>query len=73
MTRTILGIRLDERFLEHRRRSTSIASLVGGLVAYGLFVYRLLANHVISWDLFAVIAAMALVKVGMMVWYRLTA
>jgi hypothetical protein len=73
MTRTILGFRIDERFLEHRRRSTSIASLVGALVAYGLFLYRLLANHVISWDLFAVIAAMALVKVGMMVWYRLTA
>ena len=73
MTRTILGFRIDERFLEHRRRSTSIASLVGAVVAYGIFLYRLLVNHVISWDLFAVIAAMALVKVGMMVWYRLTA
>ena len=73
MTRTILGFRIDERFLEHRRRSTSIASLVGAVVAYGIFLYRLLVNHVISWDLFAVIAAMALVKVGLMVWYRLTA
>lgn len=72
MTRTFLGIRIDERFLEHRRRSTSIASLAGALVAYGLFVYRLLADHVISWDLFAVIAAIALIKVGMMLWYQLT-
>jgi hypothetical protein len=72
MTRTILGIRIDERFLEHRRRSTSIASLTGALVAYGLFMYRYLAQHRLSWDLFAVIAAMALVKVGMMIWYRAT-
>ena len=72
MTRTILGIHIDERFLEHRRRSTSIASLAGALVAYGLFMYRLLAEHRLSWDLFAVIATMALVKVGLMLWYRAT-
>jgi hypothetical protein len=72
MTRTILGFRIDERFLEHRRRSTSIASLVGAVVAYGLFMYRLLASHFLSWDLFAVIASMALVKVGLMLWYRRT-
>ena len=72
MTRSILGIRIDERFLEHRRRSTSIASLAGALVAYVLFMYRLLAQHRLSWDLFAVITTMALVKVGMMLWYRVT-
>lgn len=72
MTRTILGVRIDERFLEHRRRSTSIACLVGAVVAYGLFLYRLLACHLLSWDLFAVIATMALVKIGLMIWYRLT-
>jgi len=73
MTRTILGFRIDERFLEHRRRSTSIACLAGAVVAYGLFMYRLLASHQIAWDLFAVIATMALVKIAMMIWYRLTA
>ncbi len=73
MTRTILGFRIDERFLEHRRRSTSIACLAGAVVAYGLFMYRLLASHHITWDLFAVIATMALVKIAMMIWYRLTA
>ena len=72
MTRTILGVRIDERFLEHRRRSTSIACLAGAVVAYGLFLYRLLARHLLSWDLFAVIATMALVKIGLMLWYRLT-
>ncbi len=72
MTRTILGIDIDERFLEHRRRSTSIASIAGALVAYGLFMYRLLAEHRLDWALFAVIATMAVVKVGMMLWYRAT-
>jgi len=72
MTRTILGIRIDERFLEHRRRSTSIASLAGAVVAYGLFLWHYFSSRTIDWDLFAVIAVIALVKVGMMVWYRLT-
>jgi hypothetical protein len=36
----ILGITIDERFLAHRRRSTSIGSVAGGLVAIGLFAYR---------------------------------
>jgi len=70
MTRSILGIRIDERFLEHRRRSTSIASLAGALVAYGLLMYRLLAQHRLRWDLFAVIPATALVQVGMRLRYR---
>ena len=65
MIRTILGVRIDERFLEHRRRSTSIACLAGAVVAYGLFLYRLLARHLLSWDLFAVIATMALGKIGL--------
>lgn len=72
MTRTILGIRIDERFLEHRRRSTSIASLTGALVAYGLFMYHYLVQHRLDWDLFVVILTIAAVKVGMMIWYRLT-
>lgn len=72
MTRTILGIRIDERFLEHRRRSTSIASLVGAVVAYALFLWHYVASRTIDWDLFAVIAVIAVVKIGMMTWYRLT-
>lgn len=72
MTRTILGIRIDERFLEHRRRSTSIASLAGAVVAYLLFLWHYFTSRTIDWDLFTVIVAIALVKVGMMIWYRLT-
>ncbi|MDQ6894298.1 MAG: hypothetical protein M3167_16675 [Acidobacteriota bacterium] len=67
----VLGIEVDERFLTHRLRSTSIAGVAGVLVAMGLFVYRYYANHVWSWDLFAVGATMAAVKVAMMVWFHL--
>ncbi len=62
----------DERFLDHRRRSTSFAGVAGVLVAGGLFYYRYFFQHVFSWDLFAIVAVMALVKVAVMVWYLLT-
>jgi len=62
---------IDERFLTHRLRSTSTAGLVGVAVAGGLFFYRLF-HHVISWDLFAVVATMAVVKVALMIWYHRT-
>ncbi|MGA2086049.1 MAG: hypothetical protein ABSG60_11065 [Terracidiphilus sp.] len=68
----ILGKFVDERFLEHRRRSTSLAGIAGCLVAAGIFEYRLIVQHVVSWDLFAVVSAMAAVKVAMMLWYGLT-
>lgn len=66
-----LGQFVDERFLEHRRRSTSLAAIVGICVAGGLFEYRLIFQHILSWDLFAVVAVMALSKLVMMVWYRM--
>jgi hypothetical protein len=61
---------VDERFLEHRQRSTSMAGMVGVLVAVGLFEYRFFHDHIISWDLLAVAFSMVLVKLSMMVWYR---
>jgi hypothetical protein len=67
----ILGKFVDERFLEHRRRSTSVAGIVGALAACGIFEYRLLVQHVETWDLFAVLVAMVATKLGMMLWYRM--
>ncbi|MGA7244558.1 MAG: hypothetical protein WBX19_15325 [Terracidiphilus sp.] len=66
-----LGKYVDERFLEHRRRSSSLAAIAGVCVAGGIFEYRIIAQHVIVWDLFAVVAVMALVKMGMFTWFRL--
>ena len=65
----ILGT-IDERFLTHRLRSTSIGGLAAILVAAAFFFYNL-SHHVIRWDLFAIVATAAVVKMGVMVWYRM--
>ena len=63
---------VDERFLTHRLRSTSIAGVSGGVLAVGIFEYRLLFQHVWSWDLLAVGITIAVVKLALMTWYSLT-
>lgn len=68
----LLG-RVDERFLDHRRRSTGLGGIAGGLVAIVLFEYRYFHDHFISWDLIAVALTMVAVKLAMMGWYRFTA
>ena len=68
----ILDTAIDERFLDHRRRSTSLAGIVGGILAVCLFAYRYYVDHLWSWDLFAVAATIAAVKLALMAWYLLT-
>lgn len=68
----VLGTLIDERFLNHRLRSTSLAGVIGGLAAIGLFAYRFYFNHLWSWDLFAVAATFVVVKVAVMAWYLIT-
>jgi len=61
---------VDERFLEHRRRSTSLAGILATVVALGFFEYRLFVNHIWSWDLLIVALTFVVIKMSMMVWYR---
>ena len=61
---------VDERFLEYRRRSTSLAGIFGALTALALFEFRLFHDHFLSWDLVAIIIAMVVVKLAMMLWFR---
>ena len=68
----ILGKAIDERFLNHRLRSTSIAGVIGGAVAMGLFAYRYYHDNFWSWDLFAVGATIAVVKLAVLTWYLIT-
>jgi len=68
----ILGWTIDERFLMHRLRSTSVGGIAGALLAGGLFFYNLFALHIIKWDLFAIVATVAIVKISVLIWYRLT-
>ncbi len=67
-----LGKVLDERFWEHRRRSTSIAGIVTAVLALCLFEYRFLVNHRWSWDLLAVGLTFVVIKLALMTWYYLT-
>jgi hypothetical protein len=68
----ILAKVVDERFLNHRLRSTSLAGMIGGVFASLLFAYRYYHDHVWSWDLLAVAGTIVGVKLGMMTWYRIT-
>ena len=68
----VLGKLFDERFLEHRKRSTSMAGVISGQVAAVLFAYRLYFQHRFSWDLAAVLLAFVVIKLGLMTWYYLT-
>jgi hypothetical protein len=68
----ILGRRIDERFLNHRLRSTSFAGIIGGVLAICLFAYRYYMNGIWSWDLLAVGATFVAVKLAFMTWYLLT-
>jgi hypothetical protein len=66
----ILGKFVDERYLEHRRRSSSIAGFATLLFAGALFEYRLFVTHLVSWDLLAVILTFGVVKMTLFFWYR---
>ena len=63
---------VDERFLTHRQRSTSLAGMFTAALALGLFLYRHLADGVWNMDLLAVGAAFVAIKLGLMTWYSLT-
>jgi hypothetical protein len=68
-----LGKFVDERFIEHRRRSSSVAGFATLILALCIFEYRLIFDHVISWDMAAIMLTFAVVKMSMFTWYRLNA
>lgn len=60
----------DERFLTHRLRSSSVMGIVGGSMVTVLWFYEYVFQHRLRWDLLAVAVTMAVVKQGLMLWYR---
>jgi hypothetical protein len=66
-----LGKFVDERFLDHRRRSSSIAGFATLILAFCIFEYRLFFSHTICWDMAAIMLTFAVVKMSMFTWYRL--
>jgi len=66
-----LGKYVDERFLDHRRRSSSIAGFATLILAGCIFEYRIFCYHVIDWDMAAIVLTFAVVKTSLCVWYRI--
>jgi len=71
MNLPILGRVVDERFLNHRQRSTALGGMAGGVLAALMFSWRCYFNHVLSWDLLAVAVVIVGVKLGALVWFRI--
>jgi hypothetical protein len=65
-----LGQFVDERFLEHRRRASSVAGIVAAVLAVVLFEYRFLRYGVWSWELATVVIVFVVIKMGLFFWYR---
>ncbi|HEX8713145.1 MAG TPA: hypothetical protein VF730_14795 [Terracidiphilus sp.] len=69
----ILGKFVDERFLDHRRRSTSIAGIAATILALVLFEYRFLVDHIWSWDLLSIALVFVVLKMSLFTWFRFNA
>ena len=69
----ILGKFVDERFLDHRRRSSSIAGIVAACLAVVLFEYRFFVDHFWSWDLLAIALTFVVLKMSLFSWFRFNA
>ncbi len=65
-----LGDVVDERFLEHRRRSTSVAGMLSAGLALVLFLYHDVVDRQLRWELFAVGATFVVVKLAVLFWLR---
>jgi hypothetical protein len=65
----ILGRVIDERFLEHRRRSTSFAGMAASALSLVLFEYHVLAEHLFRWELLSIGLTFAVVKLAFMIYY----
>jgi len=72
MNLPFLGRAIDERFLNRRLRSTSLAGVIGGVSAILLFAWRFYINHIWCWDVLAIALIIAGVKTAMMAWYFIT-
>jgi hypothetical protein len=69
----ILGKFVDERFLDHRRRASSIAGIVAACLAVVRFEYRFLVDHVWSWDLLGIALTFVVPKMSLFGWFRFNA
>jgi hypothetical protein len=62
---------IDERFIQHRYKSTSHAAVVAGLLLAFFSLRDFYTHGVVRWDLAATMGSMALTKIVALVYYRL--
>jgi hypothetical protein len=67
----ILGQFVDERFLQHRRRASSVAGIAAAILAIAIFEYRLFRFGIWNWDLVIVAVAFVALKMTLFLWYRM--
>ncbi|MDP2469305.1 MAG: hypothetical protein Q8W45_11410 [Candidatus Palauibacterales bacterium] len=63
---------VDERFLTHRLRASSLAGVAGGVSSSLLFAYYYFVRQDPRWDLLAVAVLIAVVKLSALAYYRAT-
>ena len=68
----VAALDVDERFIMHRYYSTRIAMIVGMLLLVGWFLYENFVNGILRWDLFIILMAIAVTKLGAMIYFRIT-
>ncbi len=61
---------MDERFIMHRYKATRVAMIVGVIIMGVFFWYDYISSRAVCWDLLLVMGAMAVAKVGVMLYYR---
>jgi len=63
---------VDERFVMHRYYSTRWAVLVGVIMMASWVNYEYFYNHTLHLDLVIIMSAMAITKIAVMIFLRLT-
>lgn len=62
----------DERFIMHRYYSTRFSMIVGMVLIVAWFSYELIANQILRLDLAIIVVAIAVSKILVMVYLRIT-
>jgi hypothetical protein len=61
---------IDERFLRHRLKSTSVAGITATAAALLMFLYHVWFDHRWSWELLSIGLINVAVKLSLMTWYH---
>lgn len=63
---------VDERFLTHRLRATSLGGIAGGTAALLMFAWGYYVQHLWRWDMLTIALTIIAVKYAALIYYRLT-